>query len=110
MKETYPVPGKRPHLTLVPTGEYGNTLDEFEEKIFREADHFNVVRFGTHNGSEIKTVKSFAEAVYIASNDPRILIYAVALSGRAFCLARKDFGKFAEIWLEMHPSMGEVYD
>jgi hypothetical protein len=62
------------------------------------------MRFGTHNGSEIKTVKSFAVAVYLAHNNPRMLIYAVTDEGQAFCIPKKDYGKYAQLWLSMNKS------
>jgi hypothetical protein len=104
MKETYPLPGK--HLRVVPktegrVPEFGANREEFEERIFRVADHFNVVRFGAF-GSEVATVKTFPEAVYLASQQPRSLIYAVSsFTAQAFCLGKKDWEKYARITLEL---------
>ena len=111
MKNTYPQsksPSQRlSHLRLAASNrepEYGATREEFEERVFRVASHFNIMRFGTHNGSEIKTVKSFAVAVYLAHNNPRMLIYAVTDEGQAFCIPKKDYGKYAQLWLSMNKS------
>ena len=108
MKTPYPQP-KSPsqrlsHLRLAASNrepEYGTTREAFEERVFRTASHFNIVKYGTFNGSEIATVKSFAVAVYLAHANPRMLIYAVSSEGLAFCIPKKDYGKYAEIWLSM---------
>ena len=113
MKTIYPQP-KSPsqrlsHLRLAASNrepEFGATREVFEERAFRTATHFNVVRFGTHNGSEIATVKSFAVAVYLAHDNPRMLIYAVSSEGQAFCIPKKDYGKYAQIWMGMHKGQG----
>lgn len=107
MKETYPAPkaGRTRHLSVVANnaykGEFGNSLAEFEERIFRGAICFNVVRFGTHNGSECQTTDSFPRALYLAHQQTRTLIYVVSSDGRAFCMSHKDYGKFATLWLGM---------
>ena len=108
MNDTYPKP-KLPsqrlsHLRLAASNrepEFGATREVFEERVFRCATHFNVVRYGTHNGSEIKTVKTFSEAIYNAYGNPRALIYAVTNDGRAFCIPKTQYGKYAEVWLSM---------
>ena len=108
MKTPYPQP-KSPsqrlsHLRLAVSNrepEYGRTREEFEERVFRCASHFNVVRYGTFNGSEIATVKSFPVALAVAHDNPRMLVYAVSSEGLAFCIPKKDYGKYAEIWLSM---------
>ncbi len=110
MKERYPrsTPSTRlKHLRLATSNrkpEFGATREAFEERIFRCANHFNVVRFGVPSGSEIKTVKTFSEAIYNAHGNPRALIYAVALSGDAFCISKTEYGKYAEVWLSMRRS------
>jgi hypothetical protein len=113
MKEHYPLPKTNQPLTLAASNrepEFGATREEFEERLFRTADHFNIVRFGTHNGSEIKTVRNFAEAIYWAHNNPRVLIYVVTLSGNAFCMSRKDYNRYAEIWLSMRKQREPTHD
>ena len=102
--DEYPLP-KKPKLRLIvntkPDPAFSGTREEWEEYVFTRADHFNIVRFGSHNGSESTTVGSFAEAIHIALNNPRALIYAACTgSGDAFCVARKDWEKFARITLE----------
>lgn len=109
-KETYPLPGAgrkpKPPLHLINTGgtsenDFWGTRQEWEERIFRNANHFTVVRFGVPNGSESTTVKTFAEAYYVAHQEPRALIYAVTLSGRAFCVPASEYVKYAEIHLSL---------
>lgn len=102
MPESYPHPTQRPKLRLVRADnpEFGETQRDWEEQIFREASHFNVVRFGTHNGSESCVTASFPVALYLAHLKPRTLLYVVAGSGRAFCMSHKDYAKFAQLWLE----------
>lgn len=101
-KETYPVPGSalKPQ-NLQYRGEFGANQKEFEEQTFRNANHFTVVRFGTHNGSEAATFESFARAVYEAHQNPRALVYAVTLAGRHFCIPHSEFEKYAQIHFEM---------
>jgi len=109
MKETYPAPkaGRTRHLSVVAsnaarTAEYGDSLAAFEERIFRGAICFNVVRFGVPAGSECQTTDSFPRALWLAHQQPRTLIYVVSSDGRAFCMSHKDYGKFALIWQETH--------
>jgi hypothetical protein len=113
MKNTYPQsksPSQRlSHLRLAASNrepEFGASREEFEERVFRCASHFNVVRFGTHNGSEIKTVKTFSEAIYNAYGNSRALIYAVSSEGQAFCIPQKQYEHYAEIWLGMNKGQG----
>ena len=111
MKTTYPQPKslsqRLSHLRLAASNrepEFGASREAFEERIFRCASHFNVVRFGTHNGSEIKTVKTFSEAVYNAYGNPRALVYAITINGDAFCIPRKEWNHYAEVWMSMRKS------
>jgi len=106
--DTYPAPNKRAKLELIitegtqPDPAFSGTREQWEEYVFRRADHFNVVRYNSHNGSEIMTLDTFAKAIYIASGNPRSLIYAVcAGSCDAFCVARGDWEKYARITLEL---------
>ena len=104
MRDHYPPPhqSKRPHLaTSQREPEFGTTVDEWEERIFRVASHFNVVRYGTHNGSEVATVATFPKALALAGNNARALIYAVTYEGRAFCIPSKAYQHYAEIWLSL---------
>lgn len=108
-KETYPKPRgnarPKPKLTLVPNTdnpEFGVTREAYEEQVFRRADHFNVVRYNSHNGSEITTVKSFPHALHLAHGKPRHLIYAVVShTSEAFCISPKEYNRYAEIWLSL---------
>ena len=97
----YPPPG-RPQRTprTEPTREI-ETWDQYEERLFRNVDYFNVVRFGHYEGGEVCTVKTFPEALYIAHENPRSLIYVVTAAGHAFCMDRKDREKYGRIWLEI---------
>jgi hypothetical protein len=106
MNDTYPAPksGRSSPKVVVrnETPEFGNTRDEFEERIFRTADHFNVIRYGVPAGSECATVATFPEAMALAHNNPRVLVYVVSTTlGHAFCMGRKDYNRYAEIWLSM---------
>lgn len=94
---------KKPQLTLVPAREpeFGNTQQEWEERIFRAANHFNVIRYGVPAGSECATVKTYPEAIHLAYDNPRALIYAVTLAGHAFCIPRKEYEKYSAVWLEI---------
>lgn len=103
-KETYPAPKPRLPLSIVasnpqPKGEYGNTLQEYEERIFKAAVCFNVVKFASHSGSQCATVNSFPKALVLAQETERSLIYCVAGDGRAFCIPKKEYGKYALLWM-----------
>lgn len=106
--DTYPA-SKRTRLQLEvvegnphPDPVYGGTRQQYEEWVFRNADHFNVVRFTSHSGSQIMMLKSFASAVYVASENERSLLYAVSSkTGDAFCVVRDEWPKYAELTLEL---------
>ncbi len=106
MNNTYPTPKPRVRVRLKVAAsndapEFGATREQYEERIFRAAMCFNVVRFGTHNGSEIATTNSYPKALALAHGNPRALIYVVASDGSAFCMPSKDYLKYAEIHLGM---------
>jgi hypothetical protein len=98
--DKYPPPafGRKMLRPLEYRGEFGATQQDWEERIFRQASYFTVVRFGVLGGSQCATVKGFAEAYYLAHQEPRALIYAVAGNGQAFCIPKTDYSKYAEIW------------
>lgn len=112
-RETYPVPGQhpgRPRLVYDnPNPEFGVTRDQYEERLFRNAAYFNVVRFRAFSTPEVATTPSFRKALVIAhSNDAyRYLIYVVTHNGEAFCMAPKDHAKYAEIFLQMQKTSAE---
>lgn len=101
-KETYPVTGVPLKVVIDNANpEYGQNRAEWEEHVFRRADHFNVVRFNAGGGSEIATVKNFVEALFLAHGKERHLIYVAALNGDAFCMSPNEYERFAQITLEM---------
>lgn len=98
--DTYPLPRADLRIAASNINPEYTTVEEREDAIFGRADHFTVVRFGTHNGSESTTRPSFAEAVYLAHDNPRALVYAVcSITGESFCVARKRWEHFAEVCL-----------
>lgn len=102
-RDDYPAPRTRKPRAKRKSNEPDPVL-QYQERIFRAADLFNVFRFGTHNGSEVCTVKSFAEAVCIAHAQPRSLIYAVnSFTSESFCCGQKDWNHWARLWLERNP-------
>ena len=104
-KEPYPLPGQTPgRLRLIvdnPNPEFGATREEYEERVFHDASHFNIVRFKAHGGSEIATTPSFRKALVIAlaNDEHRYLIYVVGKNGEAFCMSPKDYPKFARLYV-----------
>jgi hypothetical protein len=103
-RESYPVPGQP--LKLVRTNDSpAPTREQWEERVFRQADHFNVVRFTPTEGKFLSSgLKTFAEALYMATRinaGDRVFIYAVNALGEAFSIAAKDYAKFAEITLKL---------
>ena len=107
MPNSYPHPkprAKPKHLRLAsttPLNEFGNSREEYEERIFRSAICFNVVRFGSHNGSEIATTDTFPKALALAATSQRSLIYAVNSAGDAFCIPKSSYLYYSEVWLGM---------
>lgn len=102
-KETYPLPGAPLRLVFNNTNpEYGATRQQWEERVFRNAHHYNVVRIATHQGSEITTVDTFAKALHLVheADGHRKLIYVVTEQAEAFCMSPKDYPRFAELELE----------
>lgn len=101
-KETYPLPGQRPKLVYNNTSpEYGATREQWEERLFRQAHHYNVVRITAGNGSEIMTTDNFAVALAAAYDKDRTLIYVVTEREEAFCMSPKDYPKFAALYLDL---------
>lgn len=100
--DQYPTPSPRPKPVLVhsqPDPDFGHDRATYEARLFNRCDHFNLVRYGAF-GSEMMTTENFAVALYVATNNPRTLIYAVdSRSGDAFCIGKADYGKYAEAWL-----------
>ena len=105
MKETYPIPtaGKKPpapSIKRAPADCYLLDQHDWEEAIFRNAHHFNAMRYRTGNW-ESNVFETFPEAVAaVADYSPRTLIYAVTLSGDAFCIPRKEWDAYKTIWNE----------
>lgn len=120
MKETYPIPtnGKKPPAPSIrarlgttnstkkrPEDCYLETQRDWEEAIFRHANHFTVFRLhrrvhGTMPERESTVYQTFPEAITVANPDPRLLVYAVTLSGDAFCVPRSEWIKYLDIWNE----------
>lgn len=99
-KDGYPISQrKKPPKTVLK--EYPNSLEEWEERVFRDALYFTVVRFGYVSGGEVCTLKTFPEAIYVAHQNERSLLYAVDTKGNGFCMPRKEYEKYARIWLAL---------
>jgi hypothetical protein len=79
------------------------TLDEWEDSVFLDADHFHLIRFHDDNSRDRAQVKTFAQAMRAARDEldagRRVLVYAVAASGRFFCVAPKRWDHFAALAL-----------
>lgn len=115
MKRNWQMQGGLPTLKDNPLSvktienEFGTTLDEWEDRIFSEATHFRLHRFpsqslpnvsGAYDRSE---VTDFEDALRLAGGvlsvpNQRVLIYAVAESGRFVCLEKKKWAHFLELW------------
>lgn len=116
MKETYPTPtrGKKPpapSVTRIPIRAKGDnyipnfsgTRADWEEAIFRHANHFTVFRL--HRKTTFRPVErvsvvfsTFPEAIAEAGPDVNALVYAVTLSGDAFCVPRSAWEQYLSIW------------
>lgn len=108
MKEAYPASKgrgrKQPPTPIIrPFDEncFEGTLADWEQRVFRNASHFTVVRYGVATGSERTTVDTFPQALAVAGYNSRVLVYAVTDSGRAFCVPRSEWFKYYEIWLQL---------
>ena len=109
---TYPAPKprrvKQPKLTVINyerQPEFGNSVQEWEERIFKRVSHFNVIKFGVPGGSQCATIAAFPQALALAHGNKRMLIYCVDTEGRAFCMSWKDYEKFAEMWLSLRQAV-----
>lgn len=100
-KETYPAHGRKTRPNQLPLSEYEGGWEGYEERIFNNASHFNIVRYKALGGSEVATTPSFRKALQIALADDehRYLIYVVGKDGAAFCMSHKDYNKFAGIYI-----------
>lgn len=112
MKETYPIPtaGKKPPAPSVrkqPQDCYLETQKDWEEAIFRNANHFTVFRL--HRRSTTRPVRErestvfakFSKAIAEAGPDPQALVYAVTINGDNFCVPRTEWARYLTIWLGM---------
>jgi hypothetical protein len=70
----------------------------WEEAVFRNFEYFTVWRPG---GAPKEFYRDFAEACLAAYRDRRALVYAIAKSGRQFCVVRTRWAHFLTIWKEM---------
>lgn len=98
-----PMPDAEGTTPVRPEHNFTGTLDEWEERVFRNATHFNVYKRLGRGNSESKELKTFPEAVEFAKRDPLFLVYAVTASERFFCVERKNWDKYLTVWYEMHP-------
>ena len=116
MKETYPIPtaGKKPPAPSVViqfpksagyVPNFTGTRADWEEAIFRNANHFTVFRL--HRRTSFRPVEresvvyaTFPEATAEASKDVQALVYAVTLSGDAFCIPTGNWDRYKAIWNE----------
>lgn len=87
---------------LLPEHRFGRdvTLEQWEEQVFANADHFTVFRRLGRFRRDVHTVKTFPEATKAAGDDETALVYAVCLSGRSCCLVRSRWPRYQEIWQE----------
>jgi hypothetical protein len=68
-----------------PNESLTGTLEEWEQAVFQHASHFAVIRYPSRTRTEHRT---FAEAILVAKDDERALIYAVTSEGRFACVPR----------------------
>lgn len=81
-----------------PEHNFTGTLDEWEDALFGNAHHFNVYRRFGRGRSDTKEFGTFPEAIADAGPDDRALVYAVTASERFFCVERKKWPHFSELW------------
>ena len=112
--DTYPLPGQkqpqapsiqvRPRRPNPPPNEcFTGTRDEWEEAIFRHAHHFNVFRLHRRVKlgmpvRETQVYPTFPEATADAGPDIQAMVYAVTENGDSFCVPRKLWGHYQQIW------------
>jgi hypothetical protein len=76
------------------------TLEQWEEQVFANANHFTIFRRLGRFNHDTKTVATFPEAINEAKGDRTALVYAVTLTGRSVCLIRARWPRYLEIWNE----------
>lgn len=76
--------------------EHQISVEEWEESIFRKADHFTV--FCRVEGQRyICLFSDVLDAMHLASNAPNMLVYAVTANGDSTCLIRSRWPRFIEL-------------
>lgn len=81
------------------------TLEEWEEAVFDNHDHFTVVRYRARLKHDTRVFKDFPDAVIDARKAGRPLIYCVAKSGRFFCIEEVRWDYFMDRWFKLHPEL-----
>lgn len=90
--------------TSSPEDHLTGTQGDWEEAIFRSADHFSVFRRVPGTGGETFKCKTFPEAVSAAkaqASDTPVIIYAITLSGRSCVIPKTDWQNYLRIWADL---------
>ena len=83
----------------------GNLVD-WEERVFRNAMGFRLHRFYGQGGADRAQVLTFPEAVKMCQAElkrpgVRVMLYAVAQSGRWFLIPEKQWPHYQTVWADM---------
>lgn len=86
-------------VTKTPEHHCGPSNLAYEETILLNAEKFSTSRYlGRLKGHESFEHATLPEALAVAGKDPRILVYALAASGRFVCLTRANFEWYEVLW------------
>lgn len=93
-----------PNVDTRPDANFTGTLDEWNDRVFRHATSFRLHKFDD-DGQHDMTVTDFAQAMVVAvdilKEGNRVIVYAVAETGRHVALEKQRWGHYAKLWLEM---------
>lgn len=94
-----------------PDEDFSGLLEDWDDRVFRHADHFRVHRYYGNGSNDRMETKDFGQAMCAAdaclkTPGMRVLVYAVTATGRYQCLVQTRWEHYAQLWLDKR-SMGE---
>lgn len=93
---------------LVPDqNDMTGNLEDWEDRVFQNTDHFRVHRYYGRGASDQFETKDFGQAMVAAdevlktSPSHRVIVYSVTAAGRYFAIPQKRWNHYAELWIKM---------
>lgn len=88
------------------SSDFTGNLEDWEARVFRDAMHFRLHRFYGNGNHDTAEVKDFREALTLAAlevkAERRVILYAVAATGRWFQLPQKQWLSYLRVWDKEH--------